>query len=1065
MKTLKALLLLSFLALLWQGGSAQCPLWYHDILKGGGTVEFWASQDSSGTNPTWNWDFGDGNTGTGQTVTHTYATSGWYTYQVQFQNSNCTTTRLDSVYVNVCQWPVTLAYTNGDSVVSFSLNGAQPGWTYDWSFTNGNPATSTSATPTVTFPGAGYYPGTLVVNTPSGCTFNVDATASIYTDYHTGSCQPYVNTYPGYYGQVNFTAYSDSSSPMPSYSWDFGDGSTGTQQFETHTYATSGVYTYCVTFTGPTCSGTYCNTVTADICNAGIAIQHTIADSVVSLSVTGIPAGCTYLWSFPDGNITSSTDANPIVVFPGAGNYWAYVTVHTPSGCNLSTGVNIPITQDSCNVSMNLQGVNGATASFVAFADSSSGGNGTFNWSFGDGATDNGPYPSHTYATSGTYQYCLNYTGSLCSASLCDSVVIDICSFTPSIHVVNTVDSTVTFEVAGAQPGTTYSWAFPSGTPDISTDANPVVQFPDYGWYTASVTITTPAGCVKNINTSFQIVNNPCNAQIWNMNQAAGLVYFQSTLDTVIGTVNYTWDFGDGSTGSGQNPVHTYVNSGFYNYCLAYNGPGCSGTVCDTLYVDVCDLQQSITVSITDSSATLGLSGDSAGNWSYMWYLGTGQPTTSSAAHPVVQFAGPGVYPVYVYFTLPNGCSDTAWRDVVIPNQGFNQCDTSIQIVRNGATIYLSPLDTTSTLSSYSWDFGDGTTSTDKYATHTYAVSGVYYICMTVTSPNCTATNCIVESINASSGGNNGYITGDIRRNQIPACYATAYLIKDSLGYLSAVQSIKLTPDSNSYCGAYFAFYNLAPGTYYVKGALDSADAEYANFMPTYFDAELSWIDATPITITNNSNAPGVTVNLLPGNNPGGAGFVEGWVIQGAGLAIGGDNEHRSAGDPVPNVQINLLNAAGIPVAYTYTNAGGQFQFHNLAMGTYQVYAEALNKIPLSVYFTLDNNNPSVNNVYIEMGKDSAVGTAVEDLAAIQVDGVRPNPAQTIAQVSVSVKQNATVRMTLTDINGRLLMSKNVQLNSGSNQLSVDLQQEPAGVYHLRLTGEKDNRIIRLIKN
>lgn len=1064
MKTCKTLLLSFLLMVLWQGLSAQCQIWHSAIYQGGGTVQFYASQDSSGLSPTWNWNFGDGNTGTGQTVNHTYATSGWYVYDVQFQNSNCTTTIVDSFYVDVCQWPVSTAYTNGDSVVSFSLNGAQPGWTYSWSFTNGNPATSTSATPTVTFPGAGYYPGTLVVNTPSGCTFNVDATADVYTDYHTGTCQPYAQAYPGYFGQVNFVAYSDSSNPMPSYSWDFGDGSTGTQQFETHTYSASGVYTYCVTFNGPNCSGTYCKNVNVDICSAGAVIQHTTVDSTVTFSVSGVPAGGTYVWSFPDGNITSSVDVNPIVVFPGEGNYWAYVSVTTPSGCVISTGANIVITPDTCTVFANLQSVNGLTALFAASIDSAAG-PGNFTWNFGDGSTDNGPYVSHSYPATGTYQYCVNYTGSMCSASVCGTVSVDSCAFTTGINILSTVDSTATFEAVGAQPGWTYAWHFPSGTPDTSSAVNPVIQFPDYGWYTGSVTITTSDGCVKDTSLFFQILNNPCGAHIENLNQAAGYVLFQSTLDTSIGTVSYTWDFGDGATGTGQNTSHTYQSSGYYSYCLTYSGPNCHGTVCDTLYVDACSLQQTITVSIQDSSATLGLSGDSIGLWTYNWNLGIGQPSTSTLAHPVVTFPGPGAYHIYVVFTTPNGCTDSAWTELTIPNQGFNYCDTSMIIVQSGLTVYVSPQDTASALSTYSWDFGDGTTSTDKNATHTYAAGGVYYICMTVTSPNCTATNCALESVSGNSGGNNCYITGDIRRNGMPACYATAYLIRDSMGYLSALQSINLTPDSNSYCGAYFEFYNLSPGIYYIKGALDTNDAEYGNYLPTYFNGGLSWSNATPITLTNTNNAPGVSVELTAGNNPGGPGFVEGWVIQGAGLAIGGDNEHRAAGDPVPNVQINLLTEAGVPVAFTYSNGGGQFQFSNLPMGTYQVYAEALNKIPLSAYFTLSNSNPSVNNVYIEMGKDSAVGTAIEDMAAIQVDGVRPNPVQTIAQVLVTVKQNAVVRMTLTDINGRLLMSKNVQLNSGSNQLAVDLQQEPAGVYHLRLTGQNDNRIVRLIKN
>lgn len=51
---------------------------------------------------------------------------------------------------------------------------------------------------------------------------------------------------------------------------------------------------------------------------------------------------------------------------------------------------------------------------------------------------------------------------------------------------------------------------------------------------------------------------------------------------------------------------------------------------------------------------------------------------------------------------------------------------------------------------SYLWDFGDGNTSTLQYPTHTYAVPGIYNVCLTITdaqTPPCTSTYC--DSIDA----------------------------------------------------------------------------------------------------------------------------------------------------------------------------------------------------------------------------------------------------------------------------------------------------------------------------
>lgn len=50
----------------------------------------------------------------------------------------------------------------------------------------------------------------------------------------------------------------------------------------------------------------------------------------------------------------------------------------------------------------------------------------------------------------------------------------------------------------------------------------------------------------------------------------------------------------------------------------------------------------------------------------------------------------------------------------------------------------------------YSWDFGDGTTSTEAYPTHTYSGNGPYNLCLTVADNNgCTDTHCDTVSINS----------------------------------------------------------------------------------------------------------------------------------------------------------------------------------------------------------------------------------------------------------------------------------------------------------------------------
>lgn len=51
--------------------------------------------------------------------------------------------------------------------------------------------------------------------------------------------------------------------------------------------------------------------------------------------------------------------------------------------------------------------------------------------------------------------------------------------------------------------------------------------------------------------------------------------------------LTYSWDFGDGTTGTGLNLSHTYTGNGPFIQCLTVDdGAGCMDTFCDTLSVD-----------------------------------------------------------------------------------------------------------------------------------------------------------------------------------------------------------------------------------------------------------------------------------------------------------------------------------------------------------------------------------------------------------------------------------------------------------------------------------------------
>jgi PKD repeat protein len=72
-------------------------------------------------------------------------------------------------------------------------------------------------------------------------------------------------------------------------------------------------------------------------------------------------------------------------------------------------------------------------------------------------------------------------------------------------------------------------------------------------------------------------------------NDISSVVYFYDN-STPAGLIDsWFWDFGDGTSSTEQNPVHTYPDSGYYAVCLTITADSiaCTSTYCDTIMINV----------------------------------------------------------------------------------------------------------------------------------------------------------------------------------------------------------------------------------------------------------------------------------------------------------------------------------------------------------------------------------------------------------------------------------------------------------------------------------------------
>jgi len=131
-----------------------------------------------------------------------------------------------------------------------------------------------------------------------------------------------------------------------------------------------------------------------------------------------------------------------------------------------------------------------------------------------------------------------------------------------------------------------------------------------YQWYKNGTAMAAPAGtqqCISIIpnsgDTYFVNVNQPsgCN---FSMNYVASGAPLQSLFTYALNTntitctnlsvsaSNYAWNFGDGSTSTLTNPVHTYSATGTYSVCLIASSSGCADTVCKIINIAATAIQE-----------------------------------------------------------------------------------------------------------------------------------------------------------------------------------------------------------------------------------------------------------------------------------------------------------------------------------------------------------------------------------------------------------------------------------------------------------------------------------------
>lgn len=943
----------------------------------------------------WFWDFGDGITSAEQNPVHTYTEPGLYNACLYISSSD------SSCYSSFCL-PVEAGSTNPGGCENYfwyytdstgtataftfegwTANGQADSWS--WDFGDGTTASGQIVTHVFADPSLTY--NVCLTTTGMGpdslpCTAVSCQEVFIYIP---SPCESSFWYYPDSTGTGYVFEGWAMNNQVESWTWEFGDGTTASGQYVSHTFTNPNeIYTVCLTTTGSVAGGEPCTFISCQ----EVYIY--------------IPSPCeSFFWYYPDSTGTSFT-------FEGY-------------------GMNDQIE--------------------------------SWSWNFGDGSTATGQTVTHSFNGTNTgYSVCLTTTGSspdstTCVYTSCQEVYIYIPSPCESYfwYYPDSTGTAYTFE-GWSMSGQIDSWNWDFG--DGSSANGQVVTHSFNDPNVIHTVCLTTTGTIQNGESCtfvscqdvYNYIPSPCE-NYFNAITNDGNTYSFTGYLISGGAADYFWDFGDGTTANGQQVTHTFQGGTgtIFNVCLTTIAgdpviDSCLYTSCQTIFPGGgggwCEAVMS---ALPDSSGyTYSFEDLSTGEHSFrLWDFGDGEQ--SSEANPVHTYTIPGIYMACLTIgdSMNNCWNQTCqeiWVDILQPGCQASFFAFPADSLQTSLT-YMFINTSAPGYSSQQWSFGDGTGSTEPNPLHTYATQGIYTACLTIrdTTGFCQSTSCM--EVFAGEVIGNHSIAGIVLAGNTLAEEGFVWLIGANNYYIAETMI-----DS---AGTY-NFGGVPAGSYYIYAMLTPGSPGFFDYLPSYYANSLTWQGATIVT-TGEPNG-WYPISLVPSMvwNQGSAGITG---------TINWGGTFKSGGTPAANVEIVLFNSTGLPIAYTFSDSNGNFEFSYLPYGQYTLHAEMTGKTTEAVVVILTETITTVNiNFVVTETAISVLGEDDPDAPKPEAGDPYPNPVGETIYLDLNTQASGKAVVEIIDLQGRMIQGASVDISSGSNRIEIATGALSKGIYLLRVS-------------
>lgn len=532
--------------------------------------------------------------------------------------------------------------------------------TYQWFFGDGQQGDGSAPYHTYSVPGV--YNVCLVITDDAGCVDEVCHEVTVQPA--SGQCEA-AFTWEQIAGTltIHFNNNSYSEHDIVSNVWTFGDGHSGDGQNPNHTYEEPGTYVVCLTITDN--SG-----CVDDVCHE-VVVEAPSGDCTASFTWEQLPGTLTlhfhstaesshdiisYQWFFGDGQQGDGQAPYHTYLMPGVYNVCLVITDATGCVDEQCHEVVVEAAAGNCEAAFTWEQVPGTLT--IHFNNNSYSEHDIVSnvWNFGDGHTGDGQNPNHTYSAPGVYVVCLTITdNSGCVDDVCREVVVEgVAGTCEAAFTWEQLPGTLTlhFHSTSSSPHdiVSYQWIFGDG--HQGDGQAPYHTYPEPGVYNVCLIITDAAGCIDDIchEVVVEAASGQCEAAFtWEQIPGSLTIHFDNNSSSNHDIVSNVWHFGDGHTGDGLNPTHTYLEPGTYEVCLTItDNAGCVDDVCHTVIVVPGEpMGASFGYSMNPRGLSVLFSNQSHGGSEQMlWTWDFGDGTSSQEFSPVHSYTAAGVYKV-----------------------------------------------------------------------------------------------------------------------------------------------------------------------------------------------------------------------------------------------------------------------------------------------------------------------------------------------------------------------------------------------------------------------------------